>query len=128
MQQSGLVSFGSHTMHHPVLACLDNADDLRYELEASRQALQQRLGTAVSTFAYPIGKEAHVSHAAVRAVGDAGYSWAVTAMPGFNTPASHPLLLRRVLAEERRHWSVVAAELCGIWSYLSPFWKFLLGE
>lgn len=119
MQASGLVSFGAHTMHHPVLAFLKSMNELCYEVAECRNVLTKRLGKPVRIFAYPIGKGEHISSAALRAVREAGYDWAVTTIPGLNTPQSLPHELRRVGCSPDRHWLVMAAETVGIWQLVT---------
>ena len=123
MQESGWVSFGAHTMHHPVLAYLDDEAELRSEIVSCREVLEQRLGKPIRTFAYPIGRNEHISDEAVSVVKEAGYLWAVTTMRGVATPASNPYRIERVLGEASRHWLLVAAETSGLWQKLSPLWK-----
>ncbi|MBV9228625.1 MAG: polysaccharide deacetylase family protein [Chloroflexi bacterium] len=128
MQESGWISFGAHTMHHPVLAYLADAAELRREIDDCRTALEQRLGHPVRTFAYPVGRHQHISKAAIQAVQAAGYTWAVTTIAGVNTPQSDPYQLKRVLGSVNRHWLVMAAETSGIWNLLSPLWKAFIGK
>jgi peptidoglycan/xylan/chitin deacetylase (PgdA/CDA1 family) len=123
MQESGWVSFGAHTMHHPVLAYLDDPTEVRSEILSCREVLEQRLGKSIRTFAYPIGKTEHISDDAVDAVKESGYSWAVTTTRGVATPASDPYRLERVLGDASRHWLLMAAETSGLWHKLSPLWK-----
>lgn len=54
MSESGLVKFGSHTKSHKDLSTLDE-DQVRYELEESKKALEELLGYEVKSFAYPVG-------------------------------------------------------------------------
>lgn len=63
---------GSHGATHVRLAGL-GADRLRDEVEASRATLTEVTGAEVRSFCYPYGS---VDAAAVRAVRDAGYSYA----------------------------------------------------
>ena len=128
MQQSGWVSFGAHTMHHPVLSYLTDPAEVHYEISACCHALEQKLDRPVYTFAYPIGKTEHIGEEALQAVKKAGYCWAVTTQPGINTPASDPYQLHRLPTDVSRHWLVMAAETCGLWSVLSPVWKAILGK
>lgn len=123
MQESGWVSFGGHTMHHPILAYLTNAEEVRWEVEECRRVLEQRLGHPVRTFAYPVGQPQHIGADALRAVQQAGYEWAVTTIRGTNGPQSDPHQLRRILSESSRHWLVMAAETSGAWKFFSPLWK-----
>ncbi len=123
MQASGWVSFGAHTMHHPILAYLTDPAEVRREVGECRTVLEQQLGHPVRVFAYPVGQPEHIGNEALRAVHEAGYDWAVTTIGGTNTPQTDPYLLRRVLGEVNRHWLVMAAETCGIWNFFSPLWK-----
>lgn len=127
MQGSGWVSFGAHTMHHPVLSYLADPAEVRYEVESSRYVLEQRLGRLVHTFAYPVGQNEHINPMVVETVKEAGFSWAVTALSGIATAESHPLLIKRLLTDCQRHWLVLTAETSGIWQYFAPLWKKVLG-
>lgn len=126
MQQSGLISFGAHTLHHPVLAHLSDPAEVRSEVVVCRHVLEQALQCPVSTFAYPIGKAEHIGDVALQAVKEAGYRWAVTTQPGINTPGSDPYRLKRIPGDVSRHPLIMAAEVSGIWSMLSPLWKKLI--
>ena len=46
------VEFGSHTVTHPQLASL-GTDAVRYEIDSSKKAMEDRLGLPVTSFAYP---------------------------------------------------------------------------
>ncbi len=128
MEESGWVSFGAHTMHHPVLAYLTDLEEVVREIGECRHVLEQRLGHSVRTFAYPIGRAEHIGDEAVLTVQKAGYEWAVTTVHGVNTLQSDPLRLNRVLGDVSRHWLVMAAETSGIWHVFSPLWKALIGR
>lgn len=117
MAESGWVSFGAHTLHHPVLAHLADPAEVRSEVGECRKVLEQQLGHPVRTFAYPIGKLKDIGEAGLRAVQEAGYDWAVTTMYGTNTPQSDPHQLRRVSGDVSRHWLVMAAEVSGLWHF-----------
>lgn len=128
MEESGWVSYGAHTMHHPVLAYLAAPDEVTVEVATCRTLLEERLGHPVRTFAYPVGRTEHIGDEAVRAVNAAGYEWAVTTHTGVNTPENDPLCLQRVLGDVSRHWLVMAAETSGIWHLFSPLWKAVIGK
>ena len=49
------LTFGSHTMTHPILANLP-VSELDWELATSRQVIENQIGKAVRLFAYPNGK------------------------------------------------------------------------
>lgn len=119
MERSGLVSFGAHTMHHPVLACITDIVELRNEIEECRRVLEARLNQPVRTFAYPIGKPEHIGSPALEAVKAAGYAWALTTIEAVNTPYTDPHLLGRLPGDITQHRLVMAAELAGLLGIVS---------
>jgi peptidoglycan/xylan/chitin deacetylase (PgdA/CDA1 family) len=82
---------GSHTRTHPDL-CTLGADAARSEIAESRAAIEQRLGSAVATFAYPYGRFGSRDRAAV----DHSYASAVTTRLGLARNSSDLLTLERV--------------------------------
>ncbi len=123
MERSCLVSFGAHTMHHPVLACITDVTEVRHEIEDCRRVLEARLSQPVRTFAYPIGKPEHIGSASLEAVKAAGYAWAVTTIEASNSPATDPYLLGRLPGDITQHWLVMAAELAGVLGIVSRLKK-----
>jgi peptidoglycan/xylan/chitin deacetylase (PgdA/CDA1 family) len=119
MDESGYVSFGAHTMHHPILANLSDPDQVQSEVGDCRVVLEQQLGHAVRAFAYPVGQLQHIGDNAVRAVQQAGYAWALTTLYGLNTPLTDPYLLRRIEVDVSQHWLVLAAQVAGLWGVIS---------
>ena len=79
MQKYG-VEFGSHTLTHPYLPNVSDAQ-LRREVRDSKHRLEDMLGAEVTSFAYPFGG---VDRRVRSAVADAGYKLAFTTMPGLN--------------------------------------------
>ena len=154
MEQSGWVSFGGHTMHHPVLAYLADAPELQREVSDCRITLEQHLGHPVRTFAYPMGKPEHIGTEAPRAVQKAGYTWAVTTTYGVNRlrqdaaqasmgeggsaaglstplPAQAsvggyygPFHLHRVVGDVKLHWLLLAADTSGLRKFFSPLFPY----
>ncbi len=119
MKESGWVSFGAHTMHHPILAYLSNPAEVEYEVSECRVRLQEQLACPVRAFAYPVGQHQHIGDSVLHAVRKAGYDWALTTIYGFNTAHANPYLLRRVETDVSQHWLVLAAEASGLWSFFS---------
>ena len=119
MQESGWVSFGAHTMNHPVLAYLSDAAELQREIVECQTLLTQRLGHPVRTFAYPIGQAQHIGGAVKKVVQCGGYAYALTTMHGFNAPDSDRYLLKRIEVDVDQHWLVVAAASAGLWGFFS---------
>jgi peptidoglycan/xylan/chitin deacetylase (PgdA/CDA1 family) len=94
MHQAG-ITFGSHTLTHPVVSKLTPAE-LAAELTESRRLLEEKLGSPVTDFAFPFGKESDCSAAAVEQLERCGYRSAVTTVPGVNTSFVNPFELRRL--------------------------------
>ena len=90
MQKYG-VEFGSHTMTHPWLPGVSDAQ-LRNEVRDSKHRLEDLVGIEMTTFAYPFGG---VDRRVRSAVADAEYKLAFTTEPGINW-WNDPLFQRRV--------------------------------
>jgi GT2 family glycosyltransferase/peptidoglycan/xylan/chitin deacetylase (PgdA/CDA1 family) len=95
MQRAGVV-FGSHSLTHPMLTSLSDAE-LQQEVCESKQKLEDLLGAPVDWFAYPYGDLDRRVRAAVLA---AGYRAAVTTNGGFNR-WQDPLALNRLEIDDR---------------------------
>ena len=115
MDKSEWISFGAHTMHHPILGYLTNPEEAAYEVNESNTVLEQRLGHPLRSFAYPVGWLDQAGYHGVRAVHETGFDWAVTTVYGFNTPETDPYLLRRIETDVNEHWLMIAAKASGVW-------------
>lgn len=109
MHRAG-VSFGSHTLSHPVVSQL-GPEDLHRELSESKRIMEDRLGAPVTDFAYPFGKSADCGPHAASALARCGYRLAVTTTEGVNTPETNPYEFRRQQVGERSSPAVLALEL-----------------
>lgn len=76
-----LCTIGAHTLSHPMLAKLSEAD-MRREIAESRAQIEARLGVRVQHFAYPVGDPAAAGPREFAAVRELGYASAVTTRPG----------------------------------------------
>jgi peptidoglycan/xylan/chitin deacetylase (PgdA/CDA1 family) len=124
MEESGWVSFGGHTMNHPVLGSLTNPIEVKREVSECRTVMERQLGHPVHTFAYPFGKPEHFGEKGLRAVREANYGWAVTTIYGINTPQSDPWQLRRIVGDVKRHWLLLAADTSGVGELFSPLFPY----
>ena len=77
MAQSGLVTFGCHTVNHPMLSNLDRAD-IAKEICLARDRLTEQVGEPPQFFAYPYGSDAAIGPEAAALVAKAGFSAAFT--------------------------------------------------
>ncbi len=94
MKDSGLVSFGSHTVNHQILTTLDNTA-LKNELVGSRKELLQRnvVDRSCISFCYPNGNHTKEIAAMVRS---SGYHLAVTTRKGWNHADADKFTLKRI--------------------------------
>jgi len=110
----GILSVGSHLLAHGDLTAMTHHDQAS-ELRASRDRIEQELGVACTTVAYPYGRFNGESPIAAR---DAGYRCAVTADPDFNEATDHPFRLKRVMVGDQGNMAILAARLSGSWQRL----------
>jgi peptidoglycan/xylan/chitin deacetylase (PgdA/CDA1 family) len=105
----------AHSMSHPVLTRVQ-AEDLPEEVSGARERLEGFVGSPVRTFCYPNGDfDARV----LAAVGNGGFSSALSTRQGLNHPGGNPFTLARVFIEEdwfrgtddRQSSSLLRAEL-----------------
>jgi len=95
MRRSGLVSFGAHTVSHPVLSRC-TADVQRSEVVTSKRRLEEELGESCFAFAYPYGKFGDYTGITKQIVTQAGCTLALTAESGISRPSSwDPYELKR---------------------------------
>lgn len=48
-------TIGSHTLSHPMLASMENENEIEFELEESRKTIYNKLGIWPQTISYPVG-------------------------------------------------------------------------
>jgi peptidoglycan/xylan/chitin deacetylase (PgdA/CDA1 family) len=75
------VEIGAHTLSHPPLATLDEAE-ASFEMAASRDRLERETGRVVRHFAYPYGTATTTGAREIRLAGALGFRTAVTTVPG----------------------------------------------
>lgn len=97
------IEFGSHSVTHPILTMLTD-DELRYELQASKETLEAKIGSNVDILAYPNGGKRDFDKRVQKAAGAAGYRLGVSSLTGSNAlGALQPYVVRRSNVE--RHTS-----------------------
>ena len=91
LDASGLVTIGGHTLDHPNLPTLSEADQ-RHEIIDSKTAIEAEIGHPIRHFAYPYGD---FNGTTIQIVRDAGYVTAVTTIGGtYQDPGSQYTLHR----------------------------------
>jgi peptidoglycan/xylan/chitin deacetylase (PgdA/CDA1 family) len=97
LAQDPLITIGSHTMTHPHLPTLTDAEAHR-EIAESRNIIQSQLNAPVDFFCYPSGNFGLREMQLVKA---AGYAAAVSVAPGRNRDFATPFSLRRTEITDR---------------------------
>jgi len=91
LDQAGTLRFEAHSVSHPNLLLLTNAESHR-EIADSKLDLEDRLGRSVEAFCYPAGLFGERER---RFVAETGYRLAVSCEPGVNIPGTDRFSLRR---------------------------------
>jgi len=116
MRDSGLISFGSHTINHPFLEYIESDEELKREISGSKAMLEQKLRKQVNTFSYPMGR---FNAKARQFVIDAGYKIGVATNPGKGYPDDDVFVLKRLRISEN------ANNLFIFWIETSGYYNFI---
>ena len=109
MRDAG-ISFGCHTMTHPVLSRL-TPDAVRRELAESKWLMETRLGVEVADFAFPFGKAEDCGTIEAEALSSLGFRTAMTTIVGVNEPGADRFRLRRMVQGEELSTAMFAFRL-----------------
>jgi peptidoglycan/xylan/chitin deacetylase (PgdA/CDA1 family) len=88
-------TIGGHTLSHPILTRLSEADQRR-EISCCKAQIEERLGLCAEAFAYPFGSALDFSEVTRAIVRECGYTCAVSNRYGVNGPGADRWALRRV--------------------------------
>jgi peptidoglycan/xylan/chitin deacetylase (PgdA/CDA1 family) len=105
-----LISIGGHSRRHPALPTVPN-DVAWEEIAGCKRELEDRLATAVTSFAYPAGM---FTERDARMVQEAGYLVGVTCEPGINVMGTRPELLHRSIVDRRDSIAMFQGKLTGL--------------
>jgi peptidoglycan/xylan/chitin deacetylase (PgdA/CDA1 family) len=92
LDRSGLITIGGHTLDHPNLPTLTEAQQ-RSEIVDSKNEIEKEIGHPIKDFAYPYGAYNAIT---IQIVREAGYQTAVTTLPGSYQAEGLEFTLRRV--------------------------------
>lgn len=109
------ISFGAHTMNHPILTRL-SFEQARQEIVESKEILEERLGREIRAFSYPNGKTGDYNETVVKMVERAGFEYAVTNIPQLVSPTVSPYQIGRIA--ELNDVSSLKVMLSGLWGDL----------
>lgn len=82
MRDSG-IEFGSHSVSHPILTKLDDAE-LMAELTDSKSTIEQEIGCKICALAYPVGGNHAFDDRVIAAAKAAGYKLGISYLSGVN--------------------------------------------
>ncbi len=120
MQNSGLVTFGSHALFHPILPRCSDAKAAK-EITLSRQIIENLTCQPCSVFSFPNGE---YSERDIRLCKKAGYRAAVTLDVGYNNAHSDPFRLKRISTPDKGSLSEIIVKVSGLWAGI----KVVLGK
>jgi peptidoglycan/xylan/chitin deacetylase (PgdA/CDA1 family) len=92
----GGISFGSHTVSHPILSKLPE-QRIKREIADSKREIERHLNIKVDSFAYPVGRSQDFSALTKSLLKETGYRCALTTVFGTNSDGQDPFELRRMM-------------------------------
>ena len=90
------ISFGCHTMTHPVLSRL-TPDAVKREVAESKWLIENRADVQVEDFAFPFGKPKDCGLIGAETLSELGLHTAMTTIVGINEPGADTFRLRRMV-------------------------------
>jgi peptidoglycan/xylan/chitin deacetylase (PgdA/CDA1 family) len=114
------IEFGSHTVTHPILHVLGD-QDLRAELRASKQEIEDRTGAEISLFSYPYAfpqEDREFTRRLSRILEECGYRWGVTTRIGRADREQDPYSLKRIPVNDRDDIELMGAKLDGAYDWV----------
>jgi peptidoglycan/xylan/chitin deacetylase (PgdA/CDA1 family) len=93
------ISFGAHTVSHPVLAAIP-IDEAEREISESKKTIEGRIGKPVGSFAYPFGKRDDYKPEIFPILERLQFRCAVTTETGINNYSTSPFELNRFVPWE----------------------------
>lgn len=116
MQDSGLVTFGSHTLGSEPLINIKSEEEIKRQIADSKKILEEKLGKRVVAFSYPEGR---FNDKIRQLVMDSGYELAVATNPGKKFPNNDIFALKRLRI------SSTSNNLFIFWIETSGFYNFI---
>jgi peptidoglycan/xylan/chitin deacetylase (PgdA/CDA1 family) len=95
MAEAG-IEIGAHTYSHADLGAVRDFDRLYFELVAARNDLSEAIGRRIRYFAFPYGRHANMSCAAMDLAVTSGYRGVCSAYGGYNVPGDDAFHIQRI--------------------------------
>ena len=117
------ITFGSHTLTHPFLTRISRKQAQK-EIRLSKEIIEQKTGMPITTFSYPSG---NFDSDIKQIVKEAGYSAAVSTIPGYNSTHDDVHALKRNVIQlqsvcHRLFPLSFLAEMTGVLGHLRAFY------
>ena len=121
MQESGLITIGSHTIGPEPLINIKSEDELKKQIFDSKKILEEKLGRPANLFSYPGGFfNKHIKDLVIAA----GYKGAVATSPGKRYPNNDIFALKRLrISESTRNLFVFWFEITGYYKFTQEIRK-----
>jgi len=122
------IRFGSHTVTHPDLRSL-GPEQIDYELGYSKEIIEQRLGTAIKSFAYPFAfpeEDKNFARFLADILENLGFETGVSTILGRANRSSNPFYLPRLPVNSWDDPPLLRAKLNGGYDWLH--WPQLLNK
>lgn len=105
------IEFGSHTVNHPILSnCKE--EQMKYEIEYSKNKIEKEIGKKVIVFSYPVGGENSFNLITKGFIEKAEYEYAVNYIHGLNRLNNlSKLCLNRIHVERSDNLSVFKSKI-----------------
>jgi|ERR1022692_259605 peptidoglycan/xylan/chitin deacetylase (PgdA/CDA1 family) len=120
MQKQGIL-FGSHTVSHPQLRTL-SAPAIQEEIVSSKKTIEEELGCAVDSFAYPYAfpqTDTDFKKMLRDSLGQAGYQNGVCTIVGRAGRGSDPFFMERLPVNSCDDTALFQAKLAGAYDWIS---------
>ncbi len=98
------VSFGGHSMTHPLLGIMEDRHQLEWEIGRSVSLLEEVTSRKCLSFAYPFGDEKSYSKICKQILKEVGIKLAFTTMRGSNSPGCDYYRLRRFIVQRDSYY------------------------
>jgi len=121
MQESGLVTIGSHALGPDPLIKINSPQELKRQISGSKSALEERLGRKIDFFSYPEGMfDGQIRQMVI----NSGYKAAVATNPGPKYPNDDLFALKRIrISENASNMFVFAVETSGYYTFMKEYKK-----
>lgn len=123
MFSSGLVTFGAHSVTHPLLSRISLTQAKR-EIENSKNTIEEELGSEISTFAYPNGQNSDFNEQHIETLNSLGVNCACTTSDHGNFNLTHPMRLGRI-GFDQEPWHFFVLRVCGFFELISGYKSFI---